>query len=157
MTPKMEARLLQALAIKPTDDILEVGTGCAYLTALLAKSGKHVVSVDIYADFSEPAKQKLERYNISNVTLECGNALHGWQPSNLYDVIAVTGSVDTLDTAIKWQLRINGRLFVIVGKPPVMEAKLITRSAENNWHDETLFETCLPPLEGITGTKPFKF
>jgi protein-L-isoaspartate(D-aspartate) O-methyltransferase len=157
MTPKVEARLLQALEISPGDEILEVGTGCAYLTALLAKSGHHVLSVDIHPEFTEQAKLNLQQHHIHNVTLESGNAILGWERSSPYDVIVLTGSVPFLEQCIQQQLKIGGRLFAIIGQSPVMEARLIKRISENDWHDEILFETDLPQLEGAAQTETFKF
>ncbi len=157
MTPKVEARLMQALEIQPEDEILEIGTGCAYLTALLAKSGCHVISVDIQPEFTEQAKLKLEQYGIHNVTLESGDAIHGWQQSAPYNVIVLTGSVPFLSEKLKQQLKINGRLFIITGQSPVMEATLIKRLSENEWNAEILFETDLPELVGATQVEPFKF
>lgn len=157
MTPKVEARLLQALEIKPEDEILEIGTGCAYLTALLAKSGHHVLSTDIYSEFAVQGKVKLQQYDINNVTLESGDAVHGWQPSSPYDVIVVTGSVPFLEESIQQQLKVGGRLFVITGQSPVMQATLITRVSDNDWHDKVLFETDFPELEGAAQVEPFKF
>lgn len=157
MTPKVEARLLQALEIKPDDEILEIGTGCAYMTTLLAKSGHHVHSIDIHPDFTEQAKLKLQQHDIQNVTLECGNAIHGWQQSSPYDVIVLTGSVPVLEDHLQQQLKIGGRMFAIIGQSPVMEARLIKRVSENEWHNEILFETDLPELEGATQVETFKF
>ncbi len=157
MTPKVEARLLQALEIKPEDEILEIGTGCAYLTALLAKSGHHVLSIDIHPEFTVQGKVKLQQHDIHNVTLESGNAVHGWQQSSPYDVIVFTGSVPFLEDCIQQQLKTGGRLCVISGQSPVMQARLITRISENDWHDEVLFETDLPELEGAIQVEPFKF
>ncbi|MCH8163686.1 MAG: protein-L-isoaspartate O-methyltransferase [Proteobacteria bacterium] len=157
MTPKVEARILQALEIKLDDKILEIGTGCAYMTALLAKSGHHVHSVDVHPEFTEQAKLKLQQHDIQNVTLECGNAIHGWQQSSPYDVIVLTGSVPILEDHLQQQLKIGGRMFAIVGQSPAMEARLIKRVAENEWHNEILFETDLPELEGATQVETFKF
>ncbi|SMN10949.1 Protein-L-isoaspartate O-methyltransferase [uncultured Candidatus Thioglobus sp.] len=157
MTPKVEARILQTLKIKATDNILEVGTGCGYLTALLTAFSYHVVSVDIYVEFIQQAQKKLQKYNIENVTLELGDAIHGWQENAPYDVIVVTGSIPHLDNTIQQQLKMNGRLFIVVGKLPIMEAMLITRTEENKWHSEVLFETTLPPLIGTKPTNLFKF
>ena len=157
MTPKVEARLLQALEIKPEDEILEIGTGCAYLTALLAKSGHHVLSIDIHPEFTEEARVKLQQHDIHNVTLESGDAVHGWQQSSPYDVIVFTGSVPFLEDCIQQQLKPGGRLCVITGQSPAMEARLITRISEYDWRDKVLFETDLPELEGAVQVEPFKF
>jgi len=149
MTPKMEARLLQAVNIRQTDKVLEIGTGCAYMTALLAQSGSKTVTVDIFPDFVRDAEKKLARYNINNVTLDTGDAASGWDKDNIYDVIIVTGSVPVLNPCFQEQLAVKGRLFVIVGSSPVMEAQLITRIGDNEWSKEVLFETDLPPLIGV--------
>jgi protein-L-isoaspartate(D-aspartate) O-methyltransferase len=148
MAPKVEARLLQVLAIEAHDRILEIGTGSAYLTALVAKSGFHVTSVDIHGDFSLQAKAKLSKHGITNVSLEVGDGVEGWSRAAPYDVIAVTGSVPVLKDHFQQQLSRGGRLFVIVGESPVMEALLITRIAEREWSRESLFETDLPALVG---------
>ncbi len=157
MSPTVEARLLQALNIKPTDKILEVGTGSAYLTALLAKSGRQVVSVDIYPEFIDEAGIKLDRQAIHNVSLECGNGAHGWPQSAPYDVIVLTGSVPALEGDIKRQLDLGGRLFAVIGTSPVMHATLITRIADRDWYEKILFETELPALENIAPEELFRF
>ena len=157
MTPKLEARLLQSVAIKPSDTILEIGTGCAYLTALLAKSGQSVCSVDIYPEFTESAPEKLQRYHLNNVELQTGDALNGWNKDKRYDVIVVTGSVPELNDHYQRQLATGGRLFVIVGETPAMEAMLITRIGDNEWSRESLFETDLPPLVGAEKGEQFVF
>ena len=157
MTPKMEARLLQALDIRKDDRVLEIGTGCAYLTALLAASAQHVTSVDIYPDFTQQAAEKLARYDLHNVTLEAGDAVRGWSKHSPYDVIAVTGSVPVLEPCFQEQLNDGGRLFVIVGVSPAMEAMLITRLGAREWSREVLFETDLPPLAGARKPGTFTF
>ena len=156
MTPMVEARLLQVLDIKKTDKILEVGTGCAYLTALLARSGQHVISVDIYPEFTGEAKTKLTRYGINNVTLETGDASKGWAQHAPYDVIVVNSSLPVLDPCFQEQLNIGGRMFVITGVSPVMEALLITRIGDKEWSTESLFETDIPALTGAPLLQEFK-
>ncbi len=150
MTPKLEARLLQSLLVGPDDRVLEIGTGCGYLTALLAKScGRH------YPDFTDSARDKLAAHAIDNVTLATGDAVNGWPDAAPYDVIAVTGSVPVLTEAFQSQLTIGGRLFVIVGESPVMEARLVTRIGEREWASESLFETDLPALVGAPQQQTF--
>ena len=154
MTPKVEARILQSVDIQTKDKVLEIGTGCAYLTALLAKSASKVTSVDIYPDFTEQAITKLKQYNIKNVALETGDAIAGWG-ADPYDVIVVTGSVPLLESHYQRQLAPGGRLFIIVGHSPVMEALLITRVGDNEWAKEVLFETDIPALIGAKENKQF--
>lgn len=147
--------MIQALNLKPGDSALEVGTGSGYVTALLAKSAKHVHSVDIYPDFTQRAREKLAGHGITNVTLETGDAATGWTRQQPYDVIAVTGSLPLLPEAFRQQLKVGGRLFVIVGDAPVMSAQLITRVSETGYNRQTLFETVLPPL--INAPQPPRF
>lgn len=157
MTPKLEARVLQALAISSEDKILEIGTGCAYFTALLAKAGGIVHSVDIYPEFTERAKPLLAGHGLDDVQLYTDDALYGWPANAPYDVIAVTGSVPWLIIEHQQQLNIGGRLFVITGDSPIMEAMLITRTGQEEWSRESLFETDLPPLVGAARKTHFQF
>ena len=157
MAPKLEGRLLQALAIKPGDSVLEIGTGSGYLTACLAKLGKHVTSIDIVPDFTTAAAAKLEAVSINNVTLETADAAEGIEGDQRYDAIAVTGSLPLLQQQFQNNLAIGGRLFIITGSLPIMEARLITRVDENNWSTESLLETCIPPLLHAAQPQTFAF
>jgi len=155
MAPKVEGRLLQALQIKATDTVLEIGTGSGFVTALLAACAKQVYTVDIYEDFVKAAQSKLTALNLNNVQFGVGDAVEGWKALPRYDVIAITGSVPVLKTHFQEQLNIGGRLFVVVGEDPVMEALLITRIAEQQWTTESLYETSLPALIGAPTPKRF--
>ena len=157
MAPKLEGRLLQALAIKPDDKVLEIGTGSSYLTACLATLARHVTSIDIMADFTAAAGEKLEALTINNVTLETADAAEGIATDERYDAIAVTGSVPLLQQQFQKNLNIGGRLFIITGCLPIMEARLITRVDENNWSSECLLETCIPPLLNVVQPQTFIF
>lgn len=145
MQPKVEARLLQELEIKPTDKILEVGTGSGFLTSLLASLGKHVHSVEYFAELSHGALEQLARHNHKNVTLEVGDAAAGWARHAPYDVIVITGSVASLPDTFKDNLVTGGRLFVIAGQSPAMEA-LVLRKTAAGYAESSLFETDLPYL-----------
>lgn len=157
LTPKVEARLLQALAVEPTDRILEIGTGCAYCTALLAYQAKTVCSVDVFPEFPRAAKPKLARHGLENVTLETGDALHGWPARAPYHAIAVTGSLPRRSPAIERQLCVGGRLFAVLGRDPIMTATRVTRIDKDTWRAERLFETTLPPLIGAEQAEEFQF
>jgi protein-L-isoaspartate(D-aspartate) O-methyltransferase len=146
MKPAVEGRLLQALSLHPTDAVLEVGTGSGYLTALLAKATRHVYSVDIFPDFRDAAEERLALYGIHNVTLEVGDAAQGWDRHGLYDVIVIGGSLPELPDSFLGSMNRGGRLFVVLGQPPVMEAVLVRRLGDEQWSREVLFETELPPL-----------
>lgn len=155
MAPKVEARLVQALEVQAADTVLEVGTGSGYLTALLAGLARHVHSVDIYPDFSARAGQTLAARGIRNVMLETGDGVNGWEKHAPYDVIAVTGSLPLFSAHFQEQLKVGGRLFMIVGQAPAMEALLITRLGPREWSRESLFETDIPPL--VNAPKPQAF
>jgi len=157
MHPKIEARMLQALQIHHTDRVLEIGTGSGYVTALLARLAHHVHSVDIHADLTEQARQRLQALAITNVTLDTGDASQGWGQDRLYDVIAITGSLPMLPDTFKKSMNRGGRLFAIIGKSPVMEAMLIRRIGNNEWSQERLFETELPALVNASAPSSFVF
>jgi protein-L-isoaspartate(D-aspartate) O-methyltransferase len=146
MAPKTEGRTLQVLDVQATDSVLEIGTGSGYLTACLSRLGNHVTSVEIFPEFREAAAAKLAAHGYRNVTLKDADAANGIGSDTRYDVIAVTGSLPLVHRQFHDNLAIGGRLFVISGIPPVMEALLITRIDEHNWSRESLFETSLPPL-----------
>ncbi len=155
MAPKLEARILQELEINPKDRILEIGTGSGYFASLLAALGGHVTSVEILPEFKDAAEKKLAAHGVKNVTLEQGDGARGWDKHAPYDVIVVTGSTPVLPEGFVRSLAPNGRLFVIVGKSPVMEARLVRRLAGDSFEEKSLFETDLPPL--INAYEPAKF
>ena len=154
MAPKIEGRLLQALKLEPSDRVLEAGTGSGYLTACLARLAGQLVSVDYYRDFVDAACSKLDERHVLNAELETADAL-GLSFSNEFDAIAVTGSVPELDEHFIRMLRPDGRLFIVVGRPPVMEARLITMHASRRWTEEGLFETVVAPLINAERPEPF--
>lgn len=155
MEPKLEARMMQELDVRPKEKVLEVGTGSGYVTALLARAAKHVYSVDVHAGFTEQARARLAAFDIANVTLEIGDASRGWNTHGPYDAIAVTGSLPVLPEAFQQSLAMGGRLFVVVGEAPIMEALLITRVTEDAYTRESLFETNLRPL--VNAHRPERF
>jgi len=157
LAPKLEARMLQELAVKPGDRILEVGTGSGYMTALLAKRGSHVYSVEIIPEFSAQAAARLKAHGITNVTLEAGDAARGWSKQAPYDVILLTGSVPVLADEFQRSLNPGGRLLAVVGEAPVMEARLITCAASGACNALSLFETCIPALRNAPQPPRFVF
>ncbi len=156
MTPKVEARLLQSLTIKPDDTVFEIGTGCAYLTALLAKSAKQVKSIDIFPDFIDAAKDKIAKTGLTNIELESSDAYMLLDQSAKYDVIVLTASLSSMDDRFLNLLNNGGRMFVIVGESPVMEARIVTKQDESSWSFESLFEIDLPALIGAEQKETFE-
>ena len=157
LAPKMEARMLQELTLKPSDRVLEVGTGSGYMTALLASLAAHVCSVDIVPEFTRSAGVKLATNGIANVTLETGDAARGWNQEPSYDVIILTGSVPVLPEAFQNSLRPGGRLIAVVGEPPVMETRLITCASPGAYRTAGLFETCIAALRNAPQLEKFVF
>lgn len=157
LAPKIEARLLQELAVKPTDKVLEVGTGSGYMTALLAARAEHVVSVELNANIAALAKENLGRAGVANVTLEVGSGARGWAGRAPYDVIVLSGSVPQVPAELLAQLRVGGRMAAIVGEAPAMEAQLITCTAEGVYNTVNLFETVVPALQEVAAKSAFEF
>lgn len=155
MMPRVEARMLQALQVEPRDRILEVGTGSGFVSALLARLGGHVTSIEIHDALHSAAQAKLDAHGIANIDLYVGDASRGWDRAAPYDVIAVTGSVPVLEESFQNSLAVGGRLFVIVGHEPAMEALLITRMSGTQWASDGLFETVLAPLVGVEEPERF--
>ena len=155
MPPRVEARMLQALQPHPGERVLEIGTGSGYVTALLAALGAHVTSVEIVPELHASSGRNLSAEGVEGLHLVEGDGLHGWQEGAPWDCIAVTGSLPVLDPALQQQLAIGGRLFVIVGQEPAMEAFAITRVGEQEFGRESLFETVIPPLRGAVAPQRF--
>lgn len=155
--PKLEARVLQELAVRKTDRVLEVGTGSGHLTALLSHRAAQVFSVEISPKLAAFGRGNLERHGADNVTLEVGDAARGWPTHAPYDVIVLTGSTPVLPSAFLDQLAVGGRLFVVVGEAPAMHARLVTRTAQDAFGTVDLFETVLDPLVNAERPPRFRF
>jgi protein-L-isoaspartate(D-aspartate) O-methyltransferase len=157
LSPKLEARMVQELALTPIDKVLEVGTGSGYVTALLARLAGQVVSIERIEDLAHSAARKLAGHDIRNITLDVGEAGEGWPSMAPYDAILLTGSVPLLPDAFKSQLAVGGRLLAVIGEAPVMTATLITRLSETAFQRNGLFETCIAPLRNIRQPERFVF
>ena len=155
--PKLEARVLQELGIRKVDRVLEVGTGSGYLTALMSHRASHVYSVEVKPALAAFGRDNLERHGADNVTLETGDAARGWPAQAPYDVIVLTGSTPILPRAFVEQLAPGGRLFAVVGEPPVMSARLVSTTVPGAWHALDLFETALAPLLNAEHAPRFRF
>jgi protein-L-isoaspartate(D-aspartate) O-methyltransferase len=160
MSPKLEARMLQALQIQADDEILEIGTGSGFMTACLAKLGKHVETIEYYDDLSKHAQQTLQQQNINNINFMVGDILDesffSSQINKQYDAIAITASMPNYNDMFEHLLKENGRMFVVAGKAPVMQAKIISRIGNHGLNQVNLFETDLPPLIGMSAQQVFE-
>ena len=151
MKPVIEGRTLQALDLQPGDEVLEIGTGSGYLTACLAALSREVLSLEIDPALSATARARLDSTGLgTNVRLETADALT-WQTERRFDVICVTGAVDRVPSQFASWLRPGGRLYVIHGRSPVMEAVLVQADGST----ESLFETDIDYLRGAAPAPQF--
>lgn len=156
MAPKVEARMLQALQITSNDNVLEIGTGSGFITACLANLSNYVETIEYYSDLSSSAQSILEQHAINNVKFINGDALQDIDFNQKFDVIAVTASMPTYNNIFDKLLADKGRMFVVVGKAPVMQARLITRVNSDGLSYSNLFETYLGPMVGIKEPQVFQ-
>ncbi|MEN3367276.1 MAG: protein-L-isoaspartate(D-aspartate) O-methyltransferase [Burkholderiales bacterium] len=159
--PKMEARILQELAIKKHEHVLEIGAGSGYMAALLAHKARHVTSVEIDPTLQAMAKANLADYGITNVDVPLGDGAQGWAGSGNnsapYDAIVISASLPVLPDTLLKQIKVGGRIFAIVGYAPAMSAQLITRVSESAYNTEKIFETDVKPLRNAIEPSQFKF
>ena len=155
--PKLEARVLQELEVKPTESAFEVGTGSGYFAALLAHSAKQVTSVELRPALAARARQVLEGEGLRNVTVLEGDSARAPTGEASYDVIVLTGSVPLLPQAFLDRLNPGGRLFAVVGDLPVMKALLVRQGARGEFQRVELFETVVKPLDNAQQPARFRF
>jgi len=144
--PVVEGRMLQALMIDKDDSVLEIGSGSGYISACLATLGKQVLSLDINSENLNFAQQNIAQAGLTNIVFKEASGLES-DFDELYDVIAVNGSLSEVPESLKQALNPGGRMFIIQGQSPVMQALLITRTGDAKWVQQSLFETDLPALQ----------
>ena len=157
MKPIQEGLMLQALNVQPGDRVLEIGTGSGFVTACLQRLGGKVTSYEIDAALSSQAGERLAALGIDDVKLVVGDIFEAELESAAFDVIAVTGSLPMRSESLERLLAPGGRMFVIQGEGPVMEATLLTRSASGELLSEALCETALPALHNAPQPEHFRF
>jgi protein-L-isoaspartate(D-aspartate) O-methyltransferase len=149
--------MLQALDLNEDDTVLEIGTGSGFITACLAALAQRVVSVEVFAELHEEAALKLKDKHVNNAELFIGDVMNGWQPEQAHDVVVVTGSVPEVPEQFLGWVNPGGRMFVITGESPAMEARLMRRVNVTEWSQESLFETDLPRLVNAEPAAEFEF
>lgn len=154
LKPVLAGRALQALLPAEGEAVLEIGTGSGYVTACLARLAREVVSIERHADLAQLAQERLRHLgSAANVRIEAADAFQ-WSPGRSFDAICVTGAVDAVpERFIEW-LAPGGRLFIVHGRSPAMEAALVRRDV-NGTRLESLFETDLPYLAGAAPVPAF--
>lgn len=155
--PRVEARVLQELAVKKHESVLEIGAGSGYMAALLAHRARNVLTIDIKPELAELARQNLADNGVLNVQVETGDGARGWIGAAPYDVICVSGGLPVLPQEMLEQLKVGGRLAAFVGVAPVMKAQIITRIDEKQFRVADVFETYVEPLINAVEPPRFKF
>ena len=158
--PKIEARVLQELAPKRSDRVLEIGTGSGYLTALLAHRAAHVTSVEIKPALAAFGRANIARHGVDNVTLEIGDGARGYAKGGPYDIVVLTGSVPMLPRSLLESLAPGGRAFAVIGEAPLMAASIVSctaRGAPRSYRTTALFETMIAPLANCEQPSRFAF
>lgn len=156
LKPLVEGRALQALALQPGDEVLEVGTGSGWFAACMGRLAQSVLGLEIRDEFAIGARARLAGQGLDNVQVEIGDAF-AYAPRRQFDAVCISGAVDAIPARfIEW-LRPGGRLFAVHGRAPVMEAVLLTRTGAgvNDVRLESLFETELPYLAGAAPAPRF--
>ncbi len=156
LRPSVVGRLLQALALTGKDRVLEIGAGSGFVTACLRAGGASVRSLEIFPELAELARRNIASLGLRDIEVVTEDATR-FDSDARYDAVALTASLPIADERFQRLLTIGGRLFVVVGEPPVMEAQLIRRLAEDAWGTESLFETVIDPLVHATRPQGFVF
>lgn len=155
LKPVVEGRILQALLPRPGERVLEIGTGTGYFAACLARLGGDVLSIDRRASFVEAARARLATLGVAGVECRHADALADFVPSASFDAIAVTGAVAEVPPRFGDWLKPAGRMFVVRGREPAMQAVLLRRATDGGWIEDRLFETDVPYLAGAEPTPHF--
>jgi protein-L-isoaspartate(D-aspartate) O-methyltransferase len=157
LPPRIEARLMHDLELKGTESVLEIGTGSGYLTALLARRSREVLSLEIHPELADAARQHLQTAGIFNArVIQADGAKHPIQGAP-FDAIVLGGSVSEVPQSLLDQLKVGGRLLAIVGEEPVMQATLYTRLGERQFRSVHLWDSLVPALQNFAHASRFHF
>jgi protein-L-isoaspartate(D-aspartate) O-methyltransferase len=154
LRPSVVGRLLQALLPKGGERVLEIGAGSGFISACLRAMATHVRSLEIFPELADEARRNLALLGMRDVEVVDADALQG-DTGARYDAIAVTASLPVYDARFERMLAVGGRLFVVVGEAPVMDARLVRRTAEDSVATQSLFETVIDPL--VNAARPAEF
>ena len=155
--PRIDARLMHDLHLKGTEKVLEIGTGSGYLTALLAARAQRVISLERHAELASQARSNLQRAGVTNAEVRVADGSQGAAGDAPFDAIVLGGSVAEVPQALLTQLAIGGQLIAVVGVDNPMRAVRVTRTANDQWTRQTLWDTVLPALEGFPEPARFQF
>ncbi len=156
LRPSVTGRLLQALLPQPQERVLEIGAGTGFVTACLRAMAAAVRSLELYPQLAASARANLATLGVRDTEVMDADALH-FESAVRYDAIAVTASLPLYDARFERMLNVGGRLFIVVGEAPVMEARLVQRTAPDSWSAQSLFETVIDPLVHAVRPPEFTF
>jgi len=157
LTPRLQARLMQDLALQPTDKVLEIGTGSGYTTALMARQAQRVLSLEINPEIATLARANLQKANITNVEVRVADGAAGAAADAPFDAILLGGSVTDVPQALLGQLKEGGRLIAIVGNEPIMHAMLIERTGPTHYKTTEKWDSNAPRLQNFPEPSAFRF
>ena len=155
--PRVEARVLQELAVKKHENVLVIGAGSGYLAALFAHRARHVTAVEIDPAIAKFAEDNLRNDGVTNAEVVLGDGSRGWAGKAPYDVICVAGGLPVVPQEMLEQLKVGGRLSAFVGGRPVMKAQIITRIDDKQYRVADVFETYVDHLVNAIEPSRFKF
>ena len=157
LAPKVEARLLQDLAVQKHEKVLEIGTGSGYMAALLAHRAQQVLTVEIEPRIAEQARKNLQRAGIYNAEVRTADGSQAGTLGGPFDVIVLSGSVAEVPAALLSLLKVGGRLSAITGFEPMMRATLVTCVAREALRTTTAWDTVAPRLLHFPEPSSFTF
>lgn len=157
LAPRLEARMLQDLALKKTDKVLEVGTGSGFMAALLAHRAARVISLELLPELADLARNNLQIAGIDNAEVRVADGSKGLESEAPFNAIMLSGSVADVPHALMSQLAVGGRLVAIVGDEPVMRATVITRTNANNFKTTYPWDSNAPRLLNFAEHSRFQF
>lgn len=157
LEPRIEARMLQELALRPDDHVLEIGTGSGYMAALMAQRARHITSVELNPQLAAFAEANMRAASITNVQVVQGDGAKGFPLGHELDAIVISGGLPFIPEAFFRQIKIGGRIAAFVGTGPVMEAEIVRRTGESSFETFKAFETRVPMLHHAQQPSTFKF
>ena len=157
LAPKIEARMLQDLAVLKNERVLEIGTGSGYMAALLAHQAQHVITLEIDPALAQNARQNLQNAGITNVDVRQADGAEGVPAEAPFDVIVLSGSVAAVPQVLLDALKPGGRLLAITGEEPVMRATLFSRTSASEWAAAQPWDTIAPRLLNFPEAPVFRF
>ena len=157
LSPRVEARMLQDLALQKHERVLEIGAGSGYMAALLAHRAQRVTTLEIHPELCALARSNLQKAGIHNAEVRQADGAKGSALDAAYDVIVVSGSVAEVPAVLLSQLKPGGRLAAIVGEEPVMRATFVTRLDGANYRTVQHWDTLAPRMLNFPEPSRFSF